>query len=83
MQDKGEDFVRRLGQQKIRIFQVSARAVANFVVSGEVPLSPALFNSHIANSRARLARSKAWRNRRRSALACGIALRKQKTEVGL
>jgi iron(III) transport system substrate-binding protein len=60
VQDKGEDFVRRLGQQKIRIFQVSARAVANFVVSGEVSLSPALFNSHIANSRAQGARV-AWR----------------------
>jgi iron(III) transport system substrate-binding protein len=58
--DKGEEFVRRLGQQKIRIFQVSARAVANFVVSGEVALSPALFNSHVANSRAHGAHI-AWR----------------------
>ena len=58
--DKGEEFVRRLGRQKIRIFQVSARAVANFVVSGEVALSPALFNSHVANSRARGAHV-AWR----------------------
>ena len=58
--DKGEDFVRRLGRQKFRIYQVTARAVANFVVSGEVALSPALYNSHIANSRARGA-SVAWR----------------------
>jgi iron(III) transport system substrate-binding protein len=60
MLDKGEAFVRRLGAQKIRIFQVSARAVANFVVSGEVALSPALYNSHIANSRAQGAHV-AWR----------------------
>ncbi len=58
--DKGEDYVRQLGRQKIRIYQVSARAVANFVVSGEVALSPALYNSHIANSRAQGA-SVAWR----------------------
>jgi hypothetical protein len=59
--DKGEDFVRQLGRQKIRIYQVSARAVANFVVSSEVALSPALYNSHIANSRARGA-NVAWRH---------------------
>jgi iron(III) transport system substrate-binding protein len=58
--DKGEAFVRRLGVQKIRVFQVSARAVANFVVSGEVPLSPAIYNSHVANSRAHGAHV-AWR----------------------
>jgi iron(III) transport system substrate-binding protein len=58
--DKGEAFVRKLGAQRIRIFQVSARAVANFVVSGEVALSPALYNSHIANSRAHGAHV-AWR----------------------
>jgi iron(III) transport system substrate-binding protein len=49
--DRGEAFARRLSEQKIRVYEVSGRAVANLVVSGEVPLSPALFNSHIANSR--------------------------------
>jgi len=48
--DRGEAFVRRFADQKIRVYEVSARAVANLVVSGEVPLSPALFNSHMANS---------------------------------
>jgi iron(III) transport system substrate-binding protein len=48
--DRGEPFVRRFAEQKIRVYEVSARAVANLVVSGEVPLSPALFNSHMANS---------------------------------
>ena len=48
--DKGEAWVRRLADQKIRAYEVTGRAVANLVVSGEVPLSPAIFNSHIANS---------------------------------
>ena len=48
--DKGEAFVKRFAPQSIRVYEVSARAVANLVVSGEVPLSPALFNSHMANS---------------------------------
>jgi iron(III) transport system substrate-binding protein len=45
--DKGEDFVRKLGSQKFRVYEVSGRAVANLVVSGEVPLSPAIYNSHM------------------------------------
>ena len=58
--DKGEDYVRKLGAQKVKIFNVSGRAVANLVVSGEVPLSPASFDSHIANSKSEGA-SVAWR----------------------
>jgi iron(III) transport system substrate-binding protein len=48
--DKGEDFARKLGAQQIRVYEISARAVANLVVSGEVWLSPASYNSHFANS---------------------------------
>ena len=48
--EKGEDFVRKLGPQKIKVFEITGRAVANFVVSGEVPLSPSIFSSHMANS---------------------------------
>jgi iron(III) transport system substrate-binding protein len=51
LREKDEAFARKLGQQQIRIYEVSARAVANLVISGEVPLSPAIFNSHVANSR--------------------------------
>lgn len=58
--DKGEDYVRKLGVQKVKIFNVSGRAVANLVVSGEVPMSPASFDSHIANSKDQGA-SVAWR----------------------
>ena len=50
--DKGEDFVKKLGAQQIRVYEVSGRAVANLVVSGEVPLSPAIYNSHVFASRA-------------------------------
>jgi iron(III) transport system substrate-binding protein len=58
--DKGEDFARKLGSQQIRVFEVSARAVANLVVSGEIWMSPASYNSHFANSAAQGA-SVAWR----------------------
>jgi iron(III) transport system substrate-binding protein len=43
----GEDFVRRLGGQKIRIFNASGRAVANMMIAGEVELSPTIYESHI------------------------------------
>lgn len=48
---KGEDFVRKLGQQNIRVYKTSGRALANLVVSGEVALSPAIYNSHVFSSR--------------------------------
>jgi iron(III) transport system substrate-binding protein len=51
LRDRGEAFVRKLALQKMRVYEVSARAVANLVVSGEVPLSPTVFNSHVAVSR--------------------------------
>jgi iron(III) transport system substrate-binding protein len=50
LRERDEAFVRKLGQQQIRIYEISARAVANLVISGEVPLSPAIFNSHVTNS---------------------------------
>jgi iron(III) transport system substrate-binding protein len=58
--DKGEAFVRKLGAQQIRVYQVSGRAIANLVVSGEVPLSPTIYNSHVFASRAKSAPI-AWR----------------------
>ena len=50
---KGEDFVRRLGEQNIRIYSVTARALANLMISGEVTLSPTIYNSHVEESAAR------------------------------
>ena len=48
--EKGEEYLKRLARQKIRIYEISGRAVANLVVSGEVPLSPVIYSSHMANS---------------------------------
>jgi iron(III) transport system substrate-binding protein len=50
---RGEDFVRRLGEQNIRIYPVTARALANLMISGEVTLSPTIYNSHVEASAAR------------------------------
>jgi iron(III) transport system substrate-binding protein len=49
---RGEDFVRRLGEQNIRIYSVTARALANLMISGEVILSPTIYNSHVEASAA-------------------------------
>ena len=49
---EGEDFVRKLGQQNIRVYSASGRAVANLMISGEVDLSPTIFLSHVETSSA-------------------------------
>jgi iron(III) transport system substrate-binding protein len=48
----GVDYVRKLGQQDIRVYELSGRALANLTISGEVPLSPTIYNSHVEASRA-------------------------------
>jgi iron(III) transport system substrate-binding protein len=48
----GADYVRKLGQQNIRVYELSGRALANLTISGEVPLSPTIYNSHVEASRA-------------------------------
>ena len=58
--EKDEAFVRKLGLQNLRVYEVTARAVANLVVSGEVALSPAMYNSHFASSASQGA-NVAWR----------------------
>jgi len=47
---EGMDFVRRLGQQNIRIYNMTGRALANLMSSGEVVLSPTIYNSHVEAS---------------------------------
>jgi iron(III) transport system substrate-binding protein len=49
---RGENFVHRLGEQDIRIYPVTARALANLMISGEVTLSPTIYNSHVEASAA-------------------------------
>ncbi|MGH7928252.1 MAG: ABC transporter substrate-binding protein [Candidatus Binatia bacterium] len=43
---KGEEFLKKLKMQDIRLQAVSGRAMADLVVSGEVPLSPTVFRDH-------------------------------------
>jgi iron(III) transport system substrate-binding protein len=50
---RGEDFVRRLGAQDIRIYPVTSRALANLMIAGEVVLSPTIYNSHVEVSAAK------------------------------
>jgi iron(III) transport system substrate-binding protein len=47
----GIDYVKKLGLQNIRIYELSGRALANLTISGEVPLSPTIYNSHVEASR--------------------------------
>jgi iron(III) transport system substrate-binding protein len=48
----GEEFVRKLGRQDIRVYQIAGRALANLMISGEVALSPTIYQSHVAASKA-------------------------------
>jgi ABC-type Fe3+ transport system substrate-binding protein len=57
---KGEDFVRKLGKQDIPVYNMGGRALSNMVVSGEVALSPEVYNSHMQNSK-RKGASVDWR----------------------
>ncbi len=49
----GADFVRKLGQQNIRVYNLTGRALANLMISGEIALSPTIYNSHVAESRSK------------------------------
>jgi hypothetical protein len=49
----GEDFVRRLGRQDIRVYPITSRALANLMIAGEVVLSPTIYNSHVEVSAAK------------------------------
>ena len=41
-----------LGQQDIRVYPVAGRALANLMISGEVMLSPTIYQSHVEASKA-------------------------------
>lgn len=43
---KGEAFIKKLRSQEVVLQSVSGRAMADLVVSGEVPLSPTIFRDH-------------------------------------
>jgi iron(III) transport system substrate-binding protein len=48
---EGENFVRKLGKQDLRLYNLGGRAVANLVVSGEAPLVVNARRSHMFASR--------------------------------
>ena len=50
---KGEEFVKKLKAQDIVLQSVSGRAMADLVVSGEVPLSPTIFRDHAIEVKAK------------------------------
>ena len=50
---KGEEFVKKLKGQEIRLYSVSGRAMADMVISGEVGLSPTIFRDHAMESKAK------------------------------
>jgi len=43
---KGEEYLKKLGRQEITLHSLSARALLDLVVSGEVGASPTIFRSH-------------------------------------
>jgi iron(III) transport system substrate-binding protein len=49
---RGADFVQKLGRQDVRVYQIAGRALANLMIAGEVALSPTIYQSHVAASRA-------------------------------
>ncbi|MGH7816949.1 MAG: ABC transporter substrate-binding protein, partial [Candidatus Binatia bacterium] len=50
---KGEEFVKKLRVQDIILQSVSGRAMADLVMSGEVPLSPTIFRDHAMEMKAK------------------------------
>lgn len=43
----GRDYIEKLGRQGIRVQKISGAALAGLIVSGEVPLSPTIYESNI------------------------------------
>ena len=50
---KGKEFIKKLAAQDIRVQNVSGRALNDLVISGEVPLSPTIYDSHVRLSKAK------------------------------
>jgi iron(III) transport system substrate-binding protein len=47
----GEDFVKKLAEQKFDVHMVSGRAILDMVINGEYICSPTIFDSHAINSK--------------------------------
>ncbi len=50
---KGEEFVRKLKAQEIKLFSIDAPALVNTIVSGEIAASPAIFQTHTLSAAAK------------------------------
>ena len=48
MEAFGREFLEKIARQEINVQNISGAALAELVASGEVPLSPTIFNSNIA-----------------------------------
>ncbi len=46
IKSKGEEFVRKLKGQEIKLYSIDAPALVNTIVSGEIAASPAIFQTH-------------------------------------
>jgi ABC-type Fe3+ transport system substrate-binding protein len=49
----GEPFVQKFSAQQMMVHDVTSRAIADMMISGEVPMSPTTYNSHVAASKAK------------------------------
>jgi iron(III) transport system substrate-binding protein len=50
---KGEEFVRKLKAQEIKLYSIDAPALVNTIVSGEIAGSPAIFQTHTLSAAAK------------------------------
>lgn len=46
VKSKGEEFVKKLKEQQIKLYSIDAPALVNVIASGEIVASPAIFESH-------------------------------------
>ena len=53
LKSKGEEFVKKLRVQDISLHNISGRAMADLVMSGEVALSPTIFRDHALEAKAK------------------------------
>ena len=51
LETMGREFLDKMSQQEVRIQNISGAALAGLVASGEVPLSPTIFDSNISTAR--------------------------------
>ena len=48
---KGDDYVKKLGDQEVSLHSISGRAIADLVISGELAASPTIFREHALESK--------------------------------